>query len=223
MHRLCGRTNALRPWEGGTEKRCRSIAAARPGVPSRSNGSPRLESRIASTVSIESGRSGPGTRTPPRPRAKDRACSTSVERDSASLQWRAASISAHNPPAPCIRSSARANIRAPRPNSRLPRNQIASLVWTVHGKGSNILSHPPSSAASSRPLTLRGISSRSTCCNLGSAAAARRHRAPRAALATRQAGSARASVPLCCEQRHPSPGRVQTKRQALRGSATERR
>src|SRR5205085_7378433 len=36
-------------------KRCRSIAAARPGVPSGSSGSPRRQSRIASAASADSG------------------------------------------------------------------------------------------------------------------------------------------------------------------------
>lgn len=191
-HLLC-RAGAYVNFGSRPLSRWRSIAPARAGEPSISNGSPRRRSRTASAANIDKGRSDAGNRVPKSRLANICAWPNSVDRDAESLQARATSTIAHRPPASSISSLVCARSWAPAANSNRPRNQIASLVATSHGKGSNRLSHPRSSRASSLPRTLLGNNSAATALRRGSAGGP----TPRSSSSSRSRHQARRIAPTC--------------------------
>ena len=152
---------------------------------------PRRRSRPASAASIDSGRSAGSKRAPRSPRASVRASPIRTCATLRSLQCRARVD--QRPQAarrPRSRSSVRSSSCAPRPNSSRPRNQIASTRRHVPGNG--VEQRRPArlrARPASRPLIPRGSSARD---RLQPRLGRRRRpgRAPRAARATRRAGSA---------------------------------
>ena len=142
-------------------KRWRSIARRVRPLPSGSNGSPRLQSRIASAVSTDNGRSARNghRRQPVRecPRLLRATSRATADRCSAGRHRRAPTVR----PRPRSRSSARPQqMRAQARTASCPANQIASPSRRSTGTDRTAEAIRLRARASSRPLTPRGISSR---------------------------------------------------------------